>query len=736
MKKFLVLLLMSVLSVVASTVKEIRFESLIHISSEVAKEMIKIKEGDELDIEKVDSSIKILFKQGYFKDIWVTEESGVLTFHFREKPVIAKVDITGFGSGKEDEVLEAINIHKGDIYDIKKIEAAKKQIIKYLEQDGFFDSIVEAKTEELNPGSLKLDLIVSKGENIIIKKINLCGAKKLDYDDFEPYIANKEKEFLGWLWGRNDGKLKVNELELDSFRIKDLYMKEGYLDATVSTPYLRAFYDGYFADLTYMISEGKVYRIRSIDIKLSEPVIKVQKLKEDMRVRVGKIFNIDKLRDDLKSIEKKIADLGYAYVRVYPDIKKDKKNAKADIIINVIPGQKVYINEVRISGNTRTIDRVIRREMYLSAGDLYSYTDLKDSTNALRRTGYFDSVTITKKKVADNRIDLLVKVEEAHTGSIIGGIGYGSYDGLLLNASVSDKNVFGSGIEVGLDLDYSSKTTKGSLYFANPRVFDSIYSLSGSIFNKTYELYEYDEDKKGLNLTIGRKFGRFIRGSISYELQESELSNVSDTLDTELYRIGKTIKSSIAPSVSYNSTDDYFLPRSGILASASFEFAGLGGDEKFLKNHYSFSYFYGLEDIIDYDLILRYKAKLSLAVDNGYLPVNEKFYMGGMKSVRGYKSGSLSPKNSSGDLVGGNRMFANSVEASIPLIKSAKMRMLFFLDYGMIGEDSFDINRAGTGTGIEWISPLGPIQLIYAFPIGSEEDDQTSSFEFTLGRRF
>jgi outer membrane protein insertion porin family len=736
MKKFLVLLLMSVLSVVASTVKEIRFESLIHISSEVAKEMIKIKEGDELDIEKVDSSIKILFKQGYFKDIWVTEESGVLTFHFREKPVIAKVDITGFGSGKEDEVLEAINIHKGDIYDIKKIEAAKKQIIKYLEQDGFFDSIVEAKTEELNPGSLKLDLIVSKGENIIIKKINLCGAKKLDYDDFEPYIANKEKEFLGWLWGRNDGKLKVNELELDSFRIKDLYMKEGYLDATVSTPYLRAFYDGYFADLTYMISEGKVYRIRSIDIKLSEPVIKVQKLKEDMRVRVGKIFNIDKLRDDLKSIEKKIADLGYAYVRVYPDIKKDKKNAKADIIINVIPGQKVYINEVRISGNTRTIDRVIRREMYLSAGDLYSYTDLKDSTNALRRTGYFDSVTITKKKVADNRIDLLVKVEEAHTGSIIGGIGYGSYDGLLLNASVSDKNVFGSGIEVGLDLDYSSKTTKGSLYFANPRVFDSIYSLSGSIFNKTYELYEYDEDKKGLNLTIGRKFGRFIRGSISYELQESELSNVSDTLDTELYRIGKTIKSSITPSVSYNSTDDYFLPRSGILASASFEFAGLGGDEKFLKNYYSFSYFYGLEDIIDYDLILRYKAKLSLAVDNGYLPVNEKFYMGGMKSVRGYKSGSLSPKNSSGDLVGGNRMFANSVEASIPLIKSAKMRMLFFLDYGMIGEDSFDINRAGTGTGIEWISPLGPIQLIYAFPIGSEEDDQTSSFEFTLGRRF
>jgi len=288
MKRFLVLLLMSVLSVVASTIKEIRFESLIHISSEVAKEMIKIKEGDELDIEKVDSSIKILFKQGYFKDIWVTEESGVLTFHFREKPVIAKVDITGFGSGKEDEVLEAINIHKGDIYDIKKIEAAKKQIIKYLEQEGFFDSIVEAKTEELNPGSLKLDLIVSKGENIIIKKINLCGAKKLDYDDFEPYIANKEKEFLGWLWGRNDGKLKVNELELDSFRIKDLYMKEGYLDATVSTPYLRAFYDGYFADLTYMINEGKVYRIRSIDIKLSEPVIKVQKLKEDMRVRVGK----------------------------------------------------------------------------------------------------------------------------------------------------------------------------------------------------------------------------------------------------------------------------------------------------------------------------------------------------------------------------------------------------------------------------------------------------------------
>jgi outer membrane protein insertion porin family len=163
----------------------------------------------------------------------------------------------------------------------------------------------------------------------------------------------------------------------------------------------------------------------------------------------------------------------------------------------------------------------------------------------------------------------------------------------------------------------------------------------------------------------------------------------------------------------------------------------LGGDDEYVKYYGNFSYFLGLEDYIDYDLILRYKARVGYIQKNGYLPLNEKFYIGGIRSVRGYKSGSLSPKNESGDLIGGKRMFSNSIEASIPLMKSSGMRLVFFVDYGMIGQDSFtEIKRSGAGVGIEWLSPMGPMQFFYAKPLDDKEGDRPSSFEFIIGRRF
>jgi len=724
MNKILLSGLILASSLYAITIKSVRFDGLIHLSPSVAKEIMNIHKGDVLDVRIIDQGIKDLYKQKYFKDIEVSENDGVLSVTVVEKPVIANIEVSGIGDSDKKTVKETLGVIKGEIFDQAKVDIAKKRVEQYYENKGYFNTVVEATTKKLNKNSLSLDLIINRGEKIVIKKVNMYGAKKFDYSDFRGSIANRQAEFLSWMWGFDDGVIRLNDLPYDSARIKDYYMRHGFLDAKVSTPFLKAYMDSYSADLTYNISEGEQYNVGKINISLPKGMLDTKKIISDLHLQPGQVFSSKRLRKDMKTIEFAVADLGYAFVRVNPDVKTDKKKHIADI------------NDVIISGNTKTIDRVVRREVYLAPGDLYNRTDLQDSKSALKRTGYFDDANIKEVRVSENKMDLLVSVKEARTASIGGGIGYGSYDGLLLSANLSDGNIFGSGIKTKVSINRSNKTLSGTISITNPRVFDSIYSLGGSVYRSFNKYTSYDEDKAGFNLTLGRRFGRNWKGFVGYNLEQSKLSNISPTLSPILYTTNSSLKSAITPGVSFNNTDDYYLPRRGMSASLSTEFAGLGGDMKFLKTRAKFAYFYGLEDKIDYDLILRYKMKANYIINNGYLPIGEKAYMGGIGTIRGYASNTISPKNSAGDLLGGKMMFANSVEASFPLIERLKLRGALFFDYGMIGENGLDIKRAGTGLSVEWVSPMGPINLIFASPLLQKVGDNTSSFEFTMGRQF
>lgn len=739
MYKIFIASLLLASSLFAVTLKSLKFEGLIHISSEIASEMIGMKSGDEIDIEKLDRAIKTLYKQNYFEDIWVEETAqGEIVFHFKEKPTVANISIEGIGENDKKEVLGFIGIKKGEVYDKQKALIAGDRIAKFYEAKGYFDTVVEHKKEPLNEGSISISFLVNRGEEIFIKSVYLSGAKELEYSDFEPKIANKEAEILPWMWGFNDGKLRLADLEYDSARIKDVYMQNGFLDASVSTPFLKAYLDSYTAKLTYSINEGAQYKLGIVSIDVADSIISAQELQREMLLEQGDVFDINRLRRDMKRIENKVADLGYAFVRVFPDIKQNKEKATADVAIKVVPGEKVYINDVRISGNSRTIDRVIRRDVFLAAGDLYSRTDLEDSRGALKRSSYFEDVAIQEQRISENKIDLLVSVTEASTGSIGGGIGYGSSDGLLLNANLSDTNIFGSGMTASVNVERSDSQLSGKISLTNPRLFDSIYSLGGSVYRTDSTYTEYDVLNTGLSLTLGRRFGRHWRGSLGYNLENSEYSNIvsSSNVGDVLLSYADGLKSSIIPAVTFNNTDDYYLPRKGIDFRSSVEYAGVGGDRKFVKNINKFAYFYGLEDAINYDLILRYKAQAQFVYDNGDLPIDEKIFMGGLSTVRGYESRSISPKDSAGYLTGGTMMAINTVEASFPLIERLKMRGAIFLDYGMMGEDNFDIKRAGTGAALEWISPLGPISLVFSKALLEESLDRTSSFEFTIGRQF
>ncbi|MDK2072149.1 outer membrane protein assembly factor BamA [Campylobacter coli] len=723
----------------AAVIKEIKFNGLNHLSNASALNLTGLKIGETINLDKINTAILNLYKQNYFENIAVEENNGILNIIVTEKPSIAKISITGIASNDRKQVESILGIKRGTLFDEASAKEASERIKAYYEAKSYFDTIVEYRKKTLeNTEGLELEFIVNRGENIVINNVNLSGAKEFSYSDIEPSIVNKEKEFMGWMWGRNDGKLKIFELSNDSARISDEYMKKGYLDVQVSSPYLKTYTDTYQANLTYFIKEGKPYKIESISIEnpLFSEEENIQNVK-NLRSTQGKLINIEDIRKDVKTIETQSADLGYAFAEVYPDIQKNDQTQEASVVFKVIPHDKVYIRNVIISGNSRTVDRVVRRELYITEGNLYNRTDLSESTNALRRTSYFDDVEIKEEKVDDTHIDLIVNVKEASTGAISGGIGYGSSDGLLLNASLSDTNIFGSGIKSSVSVDKSDDTLSGRISLINPRILDSQYSLGGTLYSNDYEWDNYSEKNYGFDITLGRQFARYYNVSLTYNLEQSDIYHLSPTLLRTGYELGKTIKSSITPAITFNNTDDYYLPRKGIIASTSLEYAGLGGEQEFLSSSSKFNFYQGLQDYIGYDLIYRYKASFYKVWDEGYLPINQRIYLGGIRSLRGFESRTVSPKNEWGDEVGGTIAFANSVELSFPLIDRIKLRGSVFFDYGMIGNKNLDeIQRMSTGLGIEWITPIGPLQLVFAKPLNDKKGDDTNTFEFNLGTRF
>ncbi|NOZ90844.1 MAG: outer membrane protein assembly factor BamA [Epsilonproteobacteria bacterium] len=744
------------LSVVLSSIllsqpiTRIEYKGLMHLSKDVASEISGIHIGDEFDINKIDESLKKFYKQGYFLDIWISAtDDGGLIYNFKEKSAISKLDMNGYSSDDEQEALFIeIGLKKGDLYDKKKIESAKKKLIKKIESEGYYDTVVEV-TVEPKEDSVALTFDVNKGEKIYIKNIDFEGAKKIDTDELEDALANQEEDTLGWLPGLHNGVAHIDQLEYDAFRAKDVYMKNGYLDAQVDEPLMRVDNGSYLADITYQVKEGEQYRINSVEIDGLVDGLNENDILDDLNLIKGKIFNIEKLRKDISLIKEKVADLGYAYAKVTPNFKQNKQNHTVDVQFLVQPGNKVYINDVIISGNYSTKDRVIRRDIYLAPGDLFSLTDLKDSKSTLGRRGYFEKIDIEQQRVDANRINLLVKVKETATGSIQAGGGYGSYQKFMINASLSDRNIFGSGISSSLSFDLSKVSRNYSFSINNPRVFDSEYSLGMNIYNNSYEYPTYEQDTFGAGANVGKQLTRNLYGYVGYSYSKNDIdaNETSTDLVSSVFSnedLSYT-KSTITVGLSYDSTDDYFVPRKGIILGGSMSYSGVGGDEEFIAYSGRFGAYYGVEDIIDYDLIFRYKLRANMLQDEGHISGPEKLFLGGVSSVRGYQPYTIAPSeygtNEDGEttrtIKGGKKSLVNTVEASIPLSEAARMRLAFFLDYGMIGEDSFDeIRRAGYGVSLEWYSPMGPINLVFARAKNPGELERTSSFEFTMGRKF
>ncbi len=727
MKKYILFLLP--IALLANEIKKIEYKGLIHISPISANTIVNITPNSDFNIQKIDKAIQNLYKTGYFQTIKADYSNDILTFICKEKPTIANIELTNVSVDLK-KLLKKENMlpQRGELLSEQKLKNLKNFITQYYLAKGYFNTVVKTPLTSLSQNRVKLSVIVNKGREVIIRKVNFFGAKKISKSTLLSEVENRPRTFWSAFPFTNSGKLNLLKLMQDRQALQDYYYNLGYMDVKVNTPLANTNLDSYFADIDYKIYEGKRYTVEKVAVNYPKNIkIKLPELK----LKKGKYFNVSALRKDIQNLQHAFMDKGYAYAKVYPQIKKTKN--KATVIYNVIPGQIVYIRNVIIKGNDKTLDRVVRRNIFLAPGDKYSYTNFTDSINALKRKGYYQNVKITPKQVSANKMDLIVNAVDGLSGTLRAGVSYGTYTKLGFNVAISEKDVFGSGQSLSLSADVSAKTSTYQLSLFNPRVLDSKYSLSTSVFKTSFEGVSYNSKQTGGSIGVGKMLNRFTNASITYGYTSTKLTDYNTTV----YVKPKSKKSYISLGISYNNTDDYFFPTQGIKTSFSTEYAGIGGDEKFVKNIGRFKVYYPLTDkTYQTYAVLKYRLIAGNIIKNGYLPINEKFYLGGAGTVRGFSYYTISPKDSEGNDIGGRYEFITGPEISTPLSLKSRIWLTGFLDYGAVGENSLNITRSSYGFQIDWITPMGPLSFIWAWPIKSQKGDDLQRFEFSLGASF
>jgi outer membrane protein insertion porin family len=541
-------------------------------------------------------------------------------------------------------------------------------------------------------------------------------------------------------------------------------------------------------EVVFRVHEGPQYRVGKVEIG-GELIQDGRQMLKSIKLTTGQIFRGSRLRDDMTTLTDMYSNKGFAFVQVDPVTKVNEKEKIVDVALVITKGPPVYFNRVLVAGNNKTRDKVVRRELLANEQELYSGTKVTQSRNALQRTGYFEDVQVTTKKTdQSDTLDLLVDVKEGPTGTFQVGGGYSSGDGFLFNANISEKNVMGRG--QGVSGNFSIGSNRQDFIFSanDPYFNDTKMALGIDGFNTKREFTDFNERKLGFGVNTSYPlkelslpfFGRvkpennkgsdvlasndaltvwdYMRGGVSYDLTREKISGVSSSApDSIKSEEGTSLTSSITPNVSYDSRDHYFAPTEGTKSVFSVKMAGLGGDSRFIKSDISGRWHYPLLKDPKWggNWVLALGGQLGYGVgladrsnDQNDLPLFERYFLGGINSVRGFAERSLGPRSPShcdktvdppvckgNDVVGGDKAMVLNTELLFPIMESYGLRGVAFFDMGNAFDNSFSFSdlRRSIGAGVRWMSPFGPLRVELGFPLNKQPHDETSVLGFSIG---
>lgn len=727
----------------SATVASITPEGNERIDAGAILQKISTKPGDLYDPTILRQDLKAVFSMGYFDNVVIdakdTPQGKEVIFLVTEKPLIGSVVVTGTKNLEEKDVRDAASITANSILNPNKVNEAVQKIKDLYKSKGYFNTEVTAKISYPSEANAEVRFDIKEGAKITVEEIGFTGNNSFSAGDLEDAIQTSTyKWWLSWL--TDAGVLKMDVLRQDAERIGAFYQNHGFIDVKVGEPVIEQKEENLY--VTFPIDEGPRYRVGTVDID-GDLIKNKEDLLASLKIREEEYLNRQVLRDDVTRLTDQYSEQGYAFAEVNPRISKEEEGKRVDILLHVDKGAMTYVNRVEIQGNTRTRDNVIRRDVKVEEGGQFDSKAIRDSTKKLNRLGFFEEVNITPKPtMTENQMDVLVDVKEKSTGQFSVGAGYSSSDHLMLMGEISENNLFGTGNRLSLAAHTSSRTTRYNLNFTNPRLYDSQVSGSIDLFNWEREYDDFTKDSTGGSLRIGHPFFEEWRVYYGYTLSDTNLTDIDDeTRVAQAILDSKDINLTSMVDLAFvrDTRDKTFSPTSGSRNSISAAYAGLGGDAQFTKLEGSSSWYFPLA----WSTVFHVRGSIGQAFENqdGKLPVYEHFFLGGMNSIRGFKSASISPRDpATGDKIGGDKMWFGNVSIIFPLIKDMGMDGEIFHDFGNVYDvdDNWDFSdyKKTAGFGILWTSPLGPLRLALGFNLDKKDDESSSNWDFSMGGNF
>lgn len=686
--------------------------------------------------------LKRVFGMGYFEDVRIEREKGpkgnIITFRVKEKPTLRKISIKGNRIYETEEILENIVLKTGSILNEDAVRSSVKRIENLYQDKNYYNVNVTYQIIPHDANQSDLIFEITEGNKIRIVEIVFEGLSAYSPKDLKKIMKTSEKGFFSWL--TSSGELDMEDLNQDITRIKAFYQNSGYIETRVAEPQVDFEPDG--IHITLKIDEGPQYKMGMVDVS-GDLILPKDTLLAKTAITDEDMFNREVIRNDLLILSDVYADEGYARADIYPRIHKDPETLRVDVDYVIKKGHPIYFEKIMISGNTKTRDKVIRRQLKVYEQELYSGRLLKRSTRNLLRLDYFEDVKVTPVPgSSDDQMNLKIEVTEKPTGTFSFGGGYSSVENFFVVANVTQRNLFGRGQTLGINGFLGGETQRYAVSFLEPWLFDIPLSAYTEIYNWDKEYDDYDKDSYGGRIRLGYPVYDYTRAYIAYSFEDADITDIEDDAAKSIKELeGNNVSSSMTLSLKYDSRDKTFHTTRGFLHSLSLEYAGgpLGGDMAFTKYIGEGGWYLPLF----WDTVFHIRGKAGYVQENagGMLPDYEKFYLGGINTLRGYDSQDVCTEDDDGDDIGGDKMLLCNVEFIFPLLQEAGLKGLVFFDTGDVydvGED-MDVGslRQTAGYGIRWNSPMGPFRLEYGQILDNEDDENDGGrWEFSIGTTF
>ena len=731
-------------------VKALKDEMITHIGVEgnraieesAVRAVVKMKPGDVLSPASLREDVKMIYQLGYFQDVRAEKRDWgrgkAIFFILEEKPVIREIKFSGNKNIKSSDLLEVIDLKPKTILNINAVKENENKILKKYREEAYYNATVESELTTPRKGDVVVHFKLKEGEKVRIQKITFSGNLHFPDSTLKGLLPEtREENWLSWIL--KTGVYKEEILERDTDAVMAFYLQKGFLEARIGKPQVTFGSKGITIQIP--IEEGRQYKVGKVDIR-GDLISPKPDLFALLRVHVGEIMSRNAVRDSVAVLTDLYADRGYAFVDVNPLTMLHPEKSIVDIIFDIRQGSKVYFERIQISGNVKTRDKVIRRELRIVEGELYSLTALKRSRESLNALGYFKEANINNKKGSgDDKMVAEIQVEEAPTGAFSVGAGYSSIDKFVGIFSINQTNLFGRGQKLALSAQLGSISHYYNLMFTDPYLFDTPLSLTLDLYNTQRDYTDYVVDRLGGGFRLGYPLFELVRAYGGYKYEKANITDIAPFASQSIKdQEGISTTSMVSLALRRDTRNHYFDPTAGSDLGVLVDFAGgpLGGSNYFTRYGAEGRYFLTPHRWVTF--MTRARIGYIQGKDGHEIPLQERYRLGGINTVRGFEAWSIGPKAENGEVIGGDKELLFNFEVIFPIAPEIKLKGVVFFDAGNAWDVGvpyrLDDLRTSVGFGLRWISPVGPLRVEWGYNLRPLPGEKQSSWDFAVGTFF